>query len=112
MFLLERKLQRALDYYRGVPFELWDWNGERRRIGNGPPQFRLHFKTRGALIGSLLESSLGFGEAYARGELLIDGDLEDVLVALAGPDLNLPRRGRLQGLRHSALQSLPVLPLV
>jgi len=82
MFGLERKLNQVLAGYQGPGFPLITWDGRKRHVGQGDPEFSLHFKTREALVRSLVESSLGFGEAYARGELIIEGDLEDVLVAL------------------------------
>ena len=82
LFNVERKLDRALDRLPGPGFTFVNWEGKQRRVGQGRSRFTLTFKTRDALARSLLQSSLGFGEAYARGDLLIDGDLEDVLVAL------------------------------
>jgi cyclopropane-fatty-acyl-phospholipid synthase len=83
MFDLDRKLRQALDNHRGVPFEFRDWNGVCRKAGDGPPRFTIHCKTREALLRSFLERTLGFGEAYVRGDIVIDGDLEEVLTTLA-----------------------------
>jgi cyclopropane-fatty-acyl-phospholipid synthase len=84
MFSVKRKLQQALENYRGVPFELRDWEGQTHRAGDGPPRFAIHFRTREALVRSFRETTLGFGEAYARGDVTIDGDLEEVATALVG----------------------------
>jgi cyclopropane-fatty-acyl-phospholipid synthase len=61
------------------------WNGEQHRIGpkGGEPEFVIHFKTRTAWVRSLMQSTLGFGEAYVSGELEVIGDLEDAYTALA-----------------------------
>src|SRR4051812_30622792 len=82
MFGLERKLNQVIAGYQGPGFTLITWDGQKRHVGQGAAQFSLHFKTRDALVRSLAESSLGFGEAFAHGDLIIEGDLEDVLVAL------------------------------
>jgi cyclopropane-fatty-acyl-phospholipid synthase len=75
---------RLLKHHQGAPFTLVDWAGESTHIGHGPSRFSLHFKTRASLVRSLVYSSLGFGEAYASGDIAIDGDLEEALVALNG----------------------------
>jgi cyclopropane-fatty-acyl-phospholipid synthase len=73
---------RLLEHHKGAPFTLSDWTGESRHIGEGAARFRVHFKTREALVRSLVHSSLGFGEGYASGDVVIDGDLEEALIAL------------------------------
>jgi cyclopropane-fatty-acyl-phospholipid synthase len=83
MFNLDRQLRTALDNHRGVPFTFRDWNGVCHQAGDGPPRFEIHCKTRDALVRSFLERTLGFGEAYVRGDIVIDGDLEEVLITLA-----------------------------
>jgi cyclopropane-fatty-acyl-phospholipid synthase len=109
MFDLDRKLRTALDNHRGVPFVFRDWNGVGHQAGDGPPRFEIHCKTRDALLRSFLERTLGFGEAYVRGDVVIDGDLEEVLTTLA--DLYVataPRVGFLSRLVGKALaRTLP-----
>jgi cyclopropane-fatty-acyl-phospholipid synthase len=108
MFCLEQQLRQVLDTYQGVPFEFRDWNGKSRHVGVGPQRFAIQFRTRDALLRSLLESSLGFGEAYARGDIVIEGDLEEVLTALATTYLAFtPKQGFLpRWLRRAAARSL------
>jgi cyclopropane-fatty-acyl-phospholipid synthase len=80
----KRTVLKLLRNHQGAPFTLVDWRGESTRIGDGPSCFTLHFKTRRSMARSLVHSSLGFGEAFASGDIVIDGDLEEVLVALYG----------------------------
>jgi cyclopropane-fatty-acyl-phospholipid synthase len=78
-----RRLQQYLAHHQGAPFEAIYWDGTRHRFGQGSPDFAIEFRTKDALVRSLVQSSLGFGEAYATGDIRITGDLEDVLVGLA-----------------------------
>jgi cyclopropane-fatty-acyl-phospholipid synthase len=91
-FPVRKILEKFQSAHDGAPFEAVFWNGDRMRFGTerGNPQFVVHFKTMGALLRSFLQSSLGFGEAYARGDIVIDGDLEDCLTGLAKLYLSLP----------------------
>jgi cyclopropane-fatty-acyl-phospholipid synthase len=87
MFDLRRKLEKAVADHQGIAFTVRDWDGKRYRAGIGAPRFEIHFRTRSALLASFLQPDLGFGEGYARGDIVIDGDLEEVLVVLVGPYL-------------------------
>ena len=83
------RLSKSLRNYHGTPFEIVYWDGKSERFGSGMPRFRIHFKTKEALKRSLLETSLGFGEAYARGDLSVEGDLVETLTALGQAYLSL-----------------------
>ena len=61
------KLRKMLSGYQGRPFVVRYWDGASEQFGQGGPGFALYFKTKESLRRSLLETSLGFGEAYARG---------------------------------------------
>ena len=80
----KRTVLKLLENHQGAPFTLVDWKGESTQIGDGPSRFTLHFKTRQSMARSVVHSSLGFGEGYASGDIVIDGDLEEVLAALYG----------------------------
>ena len=69
------KLRKMLAGYDGQAFVLRYWDGEKEEFGKGAARFAIHFKTKESLKRSLLETSLGFGEAYARGDLAVEGDL-------------------------------------
>lgn len=67
---------RSLDFER--PFEFVLADGARVRHGAGEPAFTAHVKTDRALRDVLFRSALGFGEAYVRGDIDIEGDLKQV----------------------------------
>jgi cyclopropane-fatty-acyl-phospholipid synthase len=83
MLDVRKKLEQICQAHRGVPFQVRDWEGNTYTAGTGAPRFTVHFRSRNALIRSFLETSLGFGEGYATGDITIDGDLEEVVTALA-----------------------------
>jgi cyclopropane-fatty-acyl-phospholipid synthase len=85
----QAKISKMLENYQGTPFVLSYWDGSSKQFGAGAPRFTIHFKTREALKRSLLETSLGFGEAYARGDLLVEGDLVEALTALGQAYLSM-----------------------
>ena len=90
---LIHQLEKDLATYDGTPFAFRDWQGGRCIVGNGPPRFAVHFKTRQSLARCFADSSLGFGEAYARGDIAVEGDLEEALFALAGWYMSVEARG-------------------
>jgi cyclopropane-fatty-acyl-phospholipid synthase len=53
-------------------------NGRELVHGEGTPEFALRVRTGRALRDCLTKGSLGFGEAYCRGEIDVEGDLRDV----------------------------------
>ncbi len=89
MFSIERRLRQVFASYRGVPFQVRDWEGRTFEVGLGAPRFLVHFRTKGAAARSILQSSLGFGEAYADGEIEVEGDLEEAVTALAETSVHL-----------------------
>jgi cyclopropane-fatty-acyl-phospholipid synthase len=93
MFAIQKKIDEAIRSYRGVPFQIRDWDGKIYSAGVGPPRFLVHFRTREALMRSFLETSLGFGESYANGDIVIEGDLEEAVTALAGTYVHLNPKG-------------------
>ena len=106
--LFEPTLARIEAAYAGPPFRVRLWDGTERRFGAGAPTFTLGFETPTALVRSLLQGSLGFGESYASGDLTIDGDLEDVLAALMPLYLAMPPQGPLEAwLKRTVARSLP-----
>jgi cyclopropane-fatty-acyl-phospholipid synthase len=84
-WLVERVFEQAERDYKGLPFDLVTWSGKRTRYGakTGAPAFTFHFKTREALLRGLVQSSLGLGDAYVRGDFDVEGDLEEALYALS-----------------------------
>lgn len=82
--LFRRRLEALQCAHAGKPFEMVFWSGERWRFGSatGTPEFALHFKTRTALVRSVLQTTLGLGESYIAGDVTVEGNLEDALTTL------------------------------
>jgi cyclopropane-fatty-acyl-phospholipid synthase len=74
-----------------MPFSIQLWNGERYDCGQGTPVASIVFRTRTALLRTLLQTSLGFGESYADGDIVVEGELEDALTAVGPVYLDLWR---------------------
>jgi cyclopropane-fatty-acyl-phospholipid synthase len=89
MTIMASLLERAGRRHRGRPIFFELWNGERVTLGQGEATLGLQFRTREALGRSLLQTSLGLGEAYMRGDVVVHGDLPEVLVTLGGLYLDL-----------------------
>jgi cyclopropane-fatty-acyl-phospholipid synthase len=103
-----RKLRDGLANYQGAAFEILYWDGERSRFGAGEPQCRLHFKTKESLTRTLLETTLGLGEAYARGDVTVEGDLADALTLFGEAYLTMEPERLLTGWTRRALaRTLP-----
>ena len=60
------------------PFQLVFPDGSTATHGKAPYAFTIHIKTTRAARDIVTKSSLGFGEAYTRGEVDVEGDLQDV----------------------------------
>nr|HDN00047.1 class I SAM-dependent methyltransferase [Deltaproteobacteria bacterium] len=55
------------------------WDGSEISFGREAPAFVIHFKTPEALDALWGNLSMGFGEAYTRGDIDVDGDLGEVV---------------------------------
>lgn len=94
MILFRRTLETIQRTHCGKPFEMVFWNGERWRFGApaGIPEFVLRFKTRTAFVRSVVQTTLGFGESYVAGDVIVEGDLEDAFAALVSHGLRIQAR--------------------
>ena len=102
------KLRKMLSGYQGRPFVVRYWDGASEQFGQGGPSFALYFKSKESLRRSLLETSLGFGEAYARGDLTVEGDLVEALTALGEAYMALEPERLLTGwARRAVARTLP-----
>jgi cyclopropane-fatty-acyl-phospholipid synthase len=73
------RLQAAFDALQfDQPFRVILPDGSTATHGQGPPAFTIHIKTNRAARDIIIKSSLGFGEAYTRGEVDVEGDLQAV----------------------------------
>jgi cyclopropane-fatty-acyl-phospholipid synthase len=77
--MYRERLQAAFDALKfNQAFRVTLPDGSEATHGEGPPSFTIHIKTRRAARDIILKSSLGFGEAYTRGEVDVEGDLQAV----------------------------------
>jgi len=62
-----------------TPFEIEFWDGTKEKYGSGKKKFKLILKNKGVINRILGEGSIGFGEEFMKGNILIEGDLQDLL---------------------------------
>jgi cyclopropane-fatty-acyl-phospholipid synthase len=74
-----------------ISFRLRFWDGEETSLGSATPGFVLTFATASALRATLLKGFLGFGEAYMRGEIEVEGDWDRLFALALGSDLERAR---------------------
>jgi len=91
MLMFKRTLDTIHRTHTGKPFEIVFSTGERQRFGasSGDPAFVLHFKTRMAFVRSVLQTTIGLGESYVSGDVVVEGDLEDAFTTLVEHGLRM-----------------------
>ncbi len=62
-----------------ISSEVIYWDGEKVRFGKEEPKFQLIIKTPEAIKDIIRETSLGFGENYMNGNIVVKGDLQSLL---------------------------------
>ena len=73
------RLQAVLDALQfEQPFQVILPDGGVATHGQGTPAFTIHIKTSRAARDIVMRASMGFGEAYTRGEVDVEGDLQAV----------------------------------
>src|SRR5260370_41592845 len=73
------RLQAVLDALQfEQPFQVILPDGSVATHGQGTPAFTIHIKTSRAARDIVMKASMGFGEAYTRGEVDVEGDLQAV----------------------------------
>ena len=70
-----RLLRKLLEQLGGPAFSVVLWNGDEIAICEGTPVARLVIKNRRALWRIIHSPEMQFGEAYAAGEIAVEGDL-------------------------------------
>jgi cyclopropane-fatty-acyl-phospholipid synthase len=60
---------------RGLPVEVALWDGTVYAASSEPAASRVSIQSRQALLGLLVDPSLAFGDAFARGQVTVSGDL-------------------------------------
>jgi cyclopropane-fatty-acyl-phospholipid synthase len=84
------------------------WDGSTDRFGNGAgPMQGIEFKTPMALVDGIVRTSLGLGEAYMRGDVVITkGDLAETLITLSNIYLALSLPKWVQRMLTNASRSM------
>jgi cyclopropane-fatty-acyl-phospholipid synthase len=104
----KRKFRRILSNHRGTPFVFSYWDGTSEQFGKGEPRFTIRFKTKDAFRSTMLKPDLCFGEAYARGDVAVEGDLMEALTALGEAYLAMgPERLLKSWARKALARTLP-----
>ena len=74
-------LRRVLEAMGSPPFTVVLWDGFSIGPGNDDSIAFVHIHNRAALMQLLRQGDVGFGEAFSSGDITVDGDLVDFLVA-------------------------------
>ena len=74
--IVNRILDKVSD---DIPSEVVYWDGEKVKFGKGDPEFQLIIKTPDAVDDIVREPSLGFGENYMNGNIVVNGNLQSLL---------------------------------
>jgi len=69
-----------------TPFEVEFWDGTQERYGSGDKKFKLVLKNKGVIKRILGGGSLGFGEEFMKGNILIEGNLQELIKMGYGQD--------------------------
>jgi len=73
---LHRLLGAYADYFHDTPFQVSYWDGDVRSYGSGDLVFTLCLNSVEGVKRALRNGALGMGEAYIRGEIDVEGDLQ------------------------------------
>jgi len=65
--------------FPSIPFEVEFWDGTKEKYGAGPKKFKLIIKNKGVIKRILGGGSMGFGEEFMRGNILIEGNLQELI---------------------------------
>jgi len=65
--------------FPSIPFEVEFWDGTKEKYGAGLKKFKLIIKNKGVIKRILGGGSMGFGEEFMRGNILIEGNLQELI---------------------------------
>ncbi|MFH2231605.1 MAG: cyclopropane-fatty-acyl-phospholipid synthase family protein [Patescibacteria group bacterium] len=80
----KKLLDRWLRTMEVCGFLIRFWDGRVDSYGKGKPKFKLNIKNKKVLGEILRQPSIGFGEAYMRGDIEIEGSFEELLKIFHG----------------------------
>lgn len=72
---------------KNVSFQVKFWNEKTINYGDQKPEFSIIFKNPATLKDIFAHPSLGFGEAYTRGDIEIEGNIQKMLSFLFDPNI-------------------------
>jgi cyclopropane-fatty-acyl-phospholipid synthase len=75
-------LARLARAFRGVPVRLELWDGSYADFSTAEPVATVRVRDRATLLNLTMRPAVAFGEAYAAGRIVVDGDLVPMLVAV------------------------------
>ncbi len=105
---LETLLHTVHENVSDVPFRVQFWDGDSINFGSGQSLFNLILKTERSARRIFREGSLGFGEEYVSGNIIVEGDFKVLMRLGTEPsiqDMKIPLKTKLTLLvKH--LQSL------
>ncbi len=76
---LLRLLRVLSDNVPDVPFTVQFWDGESFRFGNGEAAFTLIFKSEQSVRRIFGKGTLGFGEEYVAGNIVVEGGFKELM---------------------------------
>ncbi len=87
IFMYASLLSRWLEGLCGPAFSVRFWDGKVKTYGQGTPTVTLTIKKASVLPEVMRNLTLGFGEAYMRGDIDIEGSITDVVALFHGTTL-------------------------
>lgn len=76
---IDRVFEKVHTSYPDTPFEVEFWNGTRKTYGSGEKKFKLILKKKSAVGRIMTRGSLGFGEEFMKGNIAVEGSLQDLI---------------------------------
>ncbi len=98
------KLLKASPYQ--ISLEVVFWDGEKVKLGQGEPELKIHIKTPRVIKDMAKNLSLGFGEHYMNGNLVVEGDLQKLLkigLNIKFKEAKIPNRAKFRILLNNVL---------
>lgn len=77
--ILEHLFHTVHENISDVPFRVQFWDGDSIDFGSGQSLFSLIFKTERSARRMFSKGSLGFGEEYVAGNIVVEGDFKELM---------------------------------
>ena len=76
---LDKLFRQISKSYPDTPFEVHFWDGSKELYGSGHKKFVLKINKKEIVSRILAEGNLGFGEEYMKGNIEVEGDLQELM---------------------------------